>query len=166
MRSDSAKFTFELADLTSLVRDAIADTSKLAEENEILVEQLGIPGSVSCVHDRSHLAAAVSIIVDNAIKYSPKGGRITVEVSESDGQVFISITDEGPGLKNEHIPHIFDEFACRDFGHHSNSTGLHLAIAKEIILRHAGTIEASNNDAAGATFRISFRGNLTPSPEE
>ena len=96
--------------------------------------------------------------MNNAIKYSPEGGKITCSMSLKDNQVLISVSDEGIGIPTEDLAHIFDRFyrVDRARSRAMGGTGLGLAISREVIEQHGGEIWAESVDRNGTTFYIAL----------
>ena len=96
-------------------------------------------------------------LLDNAIRHTPKTGTIAIKVSAADDKVTVSISDSGPGITPNHLPHIFDPFHRGDRTDKTNqNVGLGLAIAKRIMDLQKGTITASNA-ASGSGSVFSFQ---------
>ena len=106
--------------------------------------------------DTDKLTQVIDNIMNNAIKYSPDGGTITVSIKTTDEQLILSIADEGLGIPKQDLPTIFDRFYRVDKARSraQGGTGLGLAIAKEIIKQHQGFIWAKSEYGVGSTFTI------------
>ena len=106
--------------------------------------------------DTDKMTQVIDNILNNAIKYSPDGGRIKVGMRTTDAQLIISISDEGLGIPKKDLPRIFDRFYRVDKARSraQGGTGLGLAIAKEIIKQHKGFIWAKSEYGKGSTFTI------------
>jgi signal transduction histidine kinase len=95
-------------------------------------------------------------VLDNAARYTPKGGRVTVETAREDGLVRLDVKDTGPGIPGEHLPRVFERFyrvdpaRSREMG----GTGLGLAIVKHLVEAHGGRVEALSTLGHGTTIRI------------
>ena len=106
--------------------------------------------------DRDHLEQVLNNLVTNAIKYSPTGGPITIDVRPDDGGVRLSVTDQGIGIAEKELEEIFGLFyrspdrAARD----AAGMGLGLYISKEIVLRHGGRIWAESGAEKGSTLNV------------
>ncbi len=106
--------------------------------------------------DRDHLEQVLNNLVTNAIKYSPSGGTITIEVRPDDGGVRLSVTDQGIGIPEKELDAIFGLFyrspdrAARD----AAGMGLGLYISKEIVVRHGGRIWAESGGVKGSTLNV------------
>jgi heavy metal sensor kinase len=149
------KLTLEHVDLAELARDVVTHLGVLAEEKRqsILVETTA---PVYATVDRLVLRQAVINLLDNAIKYSPEGGRVRVIVRDQSQGPTLEVIDVGPGIEVEHQEHIFDRFyrvdkaRSRELG----GTGLGLAIARWAVEAHGGRIELESADGQGSLFRI------------
>ena len=106
--------------------------------------------------DTDKMTQVIDNILNNAIKYSPDGGNITVSMKTTDDQMILSISDQGLGIPKEDLPKIFDRFYRVDKARSraQGGTGLGLAIAKEIIKQHNGFIWAKSEYGKGSTFTI------------
>jgi two-component system, OmpR family, heavy metal sensor histidine kinase CusS len=108
--------------------------------------------------DSSMLGRMVTILVDNAIKYTPEGGTILVSVNARDGCAELEVADTGIGIPPDSIPRVFDRFyrvddsRCQDDG----SSGLGLAIAKWIVEAHGATIQVASTTGSGSTFTVAM----------
>ena len=106
--------------------------------------------------DTDKMTQVIDNILNNAIKYSPDGGKITVTMKTTDDQMILSISDQGLGIPKQDLPRIFDRFyrVDRARSRAQGGTGLGLAIAKEIIKQHKGFIWAKSIYGKGSTFTI------------
>ena len=106
--------------------------------------------------DTDKMTQVIDNILNNAIKYSPDGGKITVSMKTTDDQMILSISDQGLGIPKEDLPKIFDRFYRVDKARSraQGGTGLGLAIAKEIVKQHKGFIWAKSEYGKGSTFTI------------
>ncbi|MFP3390443.1 ATP-binding protein [Brevibacillus sp. SIMBA_040] len=113
--------------------------------------------------DRDKLRQVLVNLISNAVKYSPKGGRIRVICREEDKQLLVDIQDEGLGIPAEAIPHLFTKFYRVDNSDRREigGTGLGLAIVQEIVNIHHGEIAVTSESGQGSTFTVSL-----PLPEE
>ena len=106
--------------------------------------------------DTDKMTQVIDNILNNAIKYSPDGGKITVTMKTTDDQMILSISDQGLGIPKQDLPRIFDRFyrVDRARSRAQGGTGLGLSIAKEIIKQHNGFIWAKSEYGKGSTFTI------------
>ncbi|WP_049474562.1 cell wall metabolism sensor histidine kinase VicK [Streptococcus mutans] len=106
--------------------------------------------------DTDKMTQVIDNILNNAIKYSPDGGKVTVTMQTTDTQLILSISDQGLGIPKKALPLIFDRFYRVDKARSraQGGTGLGLAIAKEIVKQHKGFIWANSEEGEGSTFTI------------
>jgi heavy metal sensor kinase len=145
----------ETLDLGELAREVAASLGILAEERNQRVE-IEAPEPVIATVDRLVLREAVTNIVDNAIKYGPKGSRVLIRVSTDHDRAVLEVSDEGSGVAREHRERIFDRFFRVDEGRsrESGGTGLGLSIAKWAVEVNGGRISVDNHVPHGSIFRI------------
>jgi NtrC-family two-component system sensor histidine kinase KinB len=111
------------------------------------------PGLPAVAADAARLGTALGNLLDNALTYTDRGGRITLTASaEADG-VALTVADTGCGIPKEHLPHVFEKF-FRVPGQSRGGTGLGLAIVQEIVTAHGGTATCTSAAGAGTTFRL------------
>lgn len=145
-------------DAVSLVRATAESFAPLAEEDDVkLVERF--PAQALTVNaDEARLTQAVQNLLANALRHTPAGGAITIEVAgEETGQIAIVVRDDGAGIEPQHLPHVFDRFyrADRSRSRHSGGAGLGLAIVRAIVEAHGGEASAASDGAGqGSVFRI------------
>src|SRR5262249_11431251 len=104
--------------------------------------------------DNNYLQEAVERLVDNAIRYTPEGGTITIGTYSVRDQAVIEVTDTGPGILDHDMPHIFERFYRGQAARETRGLGLGLPIAKAIVEMHKGRIEVLNQPGEGSSFRI------------
>jgi signal transduction histidine kinase len=103
--------------------------------------------------DVQRLEHALGNLLDNALAYTERGGRITLSAAADDGRVTLAVADTGVGIPPEHLPHVFERF-FRIPGRGSGGTGLGLAIVREIVTAHGGTVTCESRPGEGTVFRI------------
>ena len=152
-RSDSGAVALERMplDLGDVAFEAAGALGRTAADRGVHVEVDPEPTMLD--GDAARLRQLVSILVDNAIRHSPRDGRVNVTVRSADGIASVEVDDQGPGVRDEDMPHVFDRF-WRAPGAPSGGTGLGLAIAKWIVDRHGGRIGVANRPVGGAAFRV------------
>ena len=152
-RSDSGAVELERVpvDLGDIASTAAAALSRPATERgvEVLVD----PAPAELSGDPARLRQLVMILLDNAIRHSPDGGRVLVQVRTDGPDATLVVEDEGQGIRSEDLPRVFDRF-YRAAGAPGGGTGLGLAIAAWIAERHDGRIEATNRPERGARFTV------------
>ena len=140
-----------------------------AQASELRAESKKITIEISCANDlqaacnEALLEQAISNLIDNAVKYSPAGSNVAVCADQSEGQVFISVKDNGPGIESQHLPRIFERFYRVDKGRSraEGGTGLGLAIVKHIAQVHGGQAVVESTPSKGSTFTIFLKSNAT-----
>lgn len=152
-----ARLTLESIDLAELARNVSGHLGVLAEEKmqSVTVQRSGAP---KCVGDRLILRQALINLVDNAIKYSPVGAHIRIQVSESPHGPRIEVSDTGPGIAEETRTRIFDRFyrvGDSDFEDRGGA-GLGLSIAKWAVEANGGHLTLEEATSSGSTFRIAL----------
>ena len=96
-------------------------------------------------------------VLDNAIKYTPRGGQITVRGRAVDDRVEIEIEDTGSGISPQHMPHVFKRFYQADPARADGGFGLGLSLAETIAQAHGASLDVRSEEGAGSTFKIVFR---------
>lgn len=144
-------------DLAKLAAATVEQMSLLAEEKGISLRCLS-KGSVRVEGDRTRLKQIIVNLVDNAIKYTPDGGAVEVIVSSKNGTARVEVRDNGPGIPESAIPHIFERFYRVDEVHSRDieGAGLGLAIVQSIVTAHGGTVSVRNEPTAGCRVTVSL----------
>jgi len=168
-RLESPSFTIDRAplNLSALLEEAILQLSDLAEERKLALSLNVAPGLPRLTGDRARLKQVVLNLLDNAIKYTPSGGTITVSatLSQTEGatqkgasQVVCAIQDTGEGIPADDLPHIFDKLyrARRTKGRPVEGSGLGLSIVQQIIRAHGGDIKVESEPNQGSTFTFTL----------
>ncbi|MCS6809428.1 MAG: ATP-binding protein [Bacteroidota bacterium] len=155
-RADAGQATLDLEELSlsALMENLVEDAMILAEEKNITVSA-NVESAVIIHGDRVRLHQALLNVIDNAIKYTDSGGRITVGLRTQGNEVLVSVSDSGCGIPSEDIPHIFDRFYRVDKSRSSvNGHGLGLSIVKWVIEAHKGRIKVTSTLGKGTIFLI------------
>jgi two-component system, chemotaxis family, sensor kinase Cph1 len=136
-----------------LLEDAVTDARPLADAKQIsLVLDLSDPPTIDA--DPHRLSQVLSNLLGNAIKFTPKGGTVTLCARQRDGALSVTITDTGPGIAPEDLAHIFDRY-WRPQRSEGEGTGLGLYIARGIVEAHGGRVWAeSSPQGATLVFRL------------
>ena len=155
----SSRLDVELINFTAFITFILNRFDKMRSQDEEkkyeLVRDYPI-NSVWIEIDTDKMTQVIDNILNNAIKYSPDGGKITVSMKTTEDQMILSIKDQGLGIPKQDLPKIFDRFyrVDRARSRAQGGTGLGLAIAKEIIKQHNGFIWAKSEYGKGSTFTI------------
>ncbi len=146
--------TFEVS-LNDLIDEVVRSMRSLAEARQIsleaqLLEEISVSG------DPGRLRELLSVLLDNAVKYSDEGGRVEVALRQEHKKAIITVSDNGPGIPPEALPHVFDRFYRVDKARsrESGGTGLGLAIAQHIVDAHGGTINIESSVGAGTRVTV------------
>ena len=157
--NETSHLDVELINFTAFITFILNRFDKMKSQDEEkkyeLVRDYPI-NSVWIEIDTDKMTQVIDNILNNAIKYSPDGGKITVNMKTTDDQMILSISDQGLGIPKEDLPKIFDRFYRVDKARSraQGGTGLGLAIAKEIVKQHNGFIWAKSEYGKGSTFTI------------
>lgn len=157
--NETSHLDVELINFTAFITFILNRFDKMKSQDEEkkyeLVRDYPI-NSVWIEIDTDKMTQVIDNILNNAIKYSPDGGKITVSMKTTDDQMILSISDQGLGIPKEDLPKIFDRFYRVDKARSraQGGTGLGLAIAKEIVKQHNGFIWAKSEYGKGSTFTI------------
>jgi signal transduction histidine kinase len=118
------------------------------------------PDSVWAAVDPDLVDRVIWNLLDNALKFTPPGGRVKADVRSSGGAVVVEVADSGPGIPLDQLEAVFDRFhridEARTPGVEASGAGLGLAIVKAISNLHGGSVTASNQSGGGAVFRVSL----------
>jgi two-component system, NtrC family, sensor histidine kinase GlrK len=108
--------------------------------------------------DRGKLRIAIDNLLSNAVKYSPRGGAISISLTQEAGNVILDVCDTGPGIADEDKPRIFEAFyqGSAAYEGHVKGSGLGLAIAREYVAAHHGRLEIIDDVPQGAHFRLTL----------
>jgi len=150
-------------DLGELAATTAEQMSLLATDKNIRVDCHSTPG-VTVVGDRARLKQVIVNLLDNAIKYTPNGGRIALSVRREGSHALLEVTDTGVGIPAEALPHVFKRFYRVDGSRsrEQGGAGLGLSIVKSICAAHGAEVEVLSTPGAGSTFRV--RQPLAPEP--
>jgi heavy metal sensor kinase len=156
-RSDagSAPLRRDLVEAGDLVEEVASLCQDRADRAGLSLKVDAPPGLL--VHgDSMFLRQMLGNLVENAIKYTPRGGRVRVSAAGEGGRILLRVEDNGPGIPPEHQAQVFDRFYRVDSSHSSSTggSGLGLAIARAIAREHGGDIEVANASGGGAVFTV------------
>jgi heavy metal sensor kinase len=142
-------------DLGRLVAATAEQIDPIAQEKGVSVVCQSESG-IEVAGDRFRLQQIVVNLLDNAIKYSPTGGRIVLNTRANNGGAVLEVLDDGPGIPTEALPHVFDRFFRADSArtHSVNGTGLGLSIVRSICLAHGGSVDAGNRPEGGCRITV------------
>jgi two-component system phosphate regulon sensor histidine kinase PhoR len=147
--------------MNEIARTVINKYSETAKERGV---KLRLPQTINLnlppvLGDAKYLERALMALVDNAIKFSPRGGEVRIHVDKKDDKVLISVEDHGIGIAKENLPRIFDRFYHLEksgddlFG----GIGLGLAITRQVLKQHHGSLDVISKPGKGSTFTMTLK---------
>lgn len=148
----------EPVDMREIIEEAGETGELLAEHAGVHIEIRLPPDPLIVPLDRSRMRQLALNLIENAVKYTPRGGQVSVELAGDDGRVVFTVADTGIGIAPGDLPHVFDRFWRADSARTRTSqragTGLGLAICKWIAEAHGGTIDVQSRPGRGTTFTV------------
>ena len=147
------KLALENIDLASLIGEVAELYGYVAEEKSITLSA-NAPTALYLQADRTRLRQALANLVDNAVKYTPSGGRIDIEAFKEGRQALVVVKDNGIGIPPEEIGRIWDRLYRGDAGRTERGLGLGLSLVKAVIQAHHGRVEAAANPGGGSVFSV------------
>ncbi len=155
--SGKMRLTIQPVDLPNVVQNAVESVAPAADIKQLRVQTSIDPNAGPISGDPDRVQQIVWNLLANAVKFTPKGGRVQVRVERVNSHVDIVVSDTGVGIKPEFLPHLFERFrqadsaTTRQFG----GLGLGLAIVRHLVELHGGSVEASSDgESTGSTFRV------------
>jgi signal transduction histidine kinase len=140
-------------DAGEVIEAAAAPFRTLAQDKGITLSIEPPAASVKLRCDRAWIELALSNLLDNALKFTPAGGRVEVSAEPKGKAVQLRVRDSGPGIDSEDLPHIFERF-YRGRNNHSDGSGLGLAIVRSVAQAHGGQVTVRSRPGAGSLFII------------
>jgi signal transduction histidine kinase len=136
----------------------LARHGRTAEQKGLQLTATVAPGAEIVSGDPMRLEQALQNLAANALRHTPRGGRVTMDAVFEAGAVVITVSDTGSGIPPEHLPYVFDRFYKVDpsRAEQSSGSGLGLSIVKAIVERHGGTVTAASRPGGGTTFTLKF----------
>lgn len=153
--SDGLKLYPQPTNIVKVFDDIVAHVNLIARHKDVKIKFKDSGKRMKPVEvDGERIGIAFRNILENAVRYSPKGGKIVVDLIEEEGDVKVSIKDNGIGISKEDRPSVFKRFfrAQNAFKVHHDGTGLGLFIAKSIVEKHGGQIWFESEEGEGTTF--------------
>jgi signal transduction histidine kinase len=161
----SSRAAWEVFDLSALVQE-VTETLRPVAEIKGLRLQSETNGPVSVSGNNLGLRQVFFNVLDNAIKYTPAGGDVNVQLHQKAGEAVVTIRDTGIGIAAEHLPHVFDRFYRVDKARSraEGGTGLGLSIAQSTVTAHGGRIELTSTAGQGTTCTVALPKRPVPEP--
>ena len=153
-----ADFSFKPVALEDVLKEVISDASVLAAGKRQTIE-MGHLDSTTVLGDKNRLYQMFFNILENAVKYTPRGGQIKIEEKRKNNSITVSVIDNGPGIPADDLPHIFDRFyrVKKDRSRETGGSGLGLAISQLIAKIHGGKITVKSKPGKGSRFEITLK---------
>ncbi|MBT9163906.1 MAG: Sensor histidine kinase ResE [Chloroflexi bacterium] len=149
------KLKMALVDLNSVIDQAITKLKPQSQRKQIDILRRCDPSLPMIPAEGGRILQVLTNLLDNAIKFTPWGGKIIISAESAGESVLVTVEDTGAGIAAEDLPHVFERFYKADKARSSEGSGLGLAIAKHIVQAHGGEIWAKSKEGQGSVF--SFR---------
>ena len=150
---------FQAVDMNEVARKIADQYAKRAAERDIKLRLSPFTGLPSVSGDARSLERALTALVDNAIKFSPAGAKVEIRTKLEDGKVLVAVEDHGIGISSENVPRIFDRYYHLDRSGDElfDGIGLGLAITRQVIEQHHGSLDVNSEPGKGSTFTINLK---------
>jgi signal transduction histidine kinase len=157
-RAEADTYSLEVVDLGDVLLDAVDDLWPQSSARRVTVTTSGADGEVLVEADRSHLTRALINLVDNAIKYSPTGGRVDCAIQVNGDQAVCTIADQGEGMSPAQVANLFKRFqrARPKGGERIDGVGLGLSFVHAVVQRHGGRIDCASTPGQGSSFTVTL----------
>ncbi len=144
-----------VVDVEEVARQVLRMMALVAQEKNVTLEERMEPGC-TVLSSKDELHQVVYNLVDNAVKYTPAGGQVSVTLRREGGTVLLAVADNGAGIPEADLPRIFERFYRVDKARSraAGGTGLGLSIVSDTVKRRGGTVEAANRPSGGAVFTV------------
>lgn len=148
--------------IDDVIAEAVTRVAEVAAEARVAVETIKAGGERDeppvVLGDRRQLASAVGNLVENAVKYSHPGGRVTIAARHTEGRIEVSVADEGVGIAPRDIDRVFERFyrVDRARSRDTGGTGLGLSIVRHVAVNHGGGVAVSSVEGEGSTFTLTL----------
>jgi signal transduction histidine kinase len=147
------KLDTEEMNVAPLIEDIVGLYGYVAEEKGVSVHT-GFPEELYLKADRNWIRQVLANLLDNAIKYTPAGGRVDIEARRKEQEVVITVKDTGVGIPDEELDRIWDRLYRGDRSRSQRGLGLGLSLVKAIVGAHRGYVEVSSVPGAGSVFTV------------
>ena len=150
--------SLEEVNLAELAQDLAETMEPLAHSRAITLTVDVVPGTPDVLADRGRLRQVILNLLANALHYTPEGGQVAIRVFGEADRVLVAVSDTGPGIAPQDLPHLFDRFyrTDRSRSRETGGSGLGLAIARSIVEMHRGNIAVVSAMGQGSTFTVSL----------
>jgi len=147
------RLDMEQVDMSSVITEVVDLCRYVGEEKNIVINT-SFCGDSHVTVDPGRMRQVLANLLDNAVKYTPEGGRVDVEASQGLKQVVITVKDTGVGISEEEIPKIWNRLYRGDKSRSQRGLGLGLSLVKSIIKAHGGHVEVASEPGTGSTFTV------------
>jgi signal transduction histidine kinase len=150
---------FQAVDMNEVARTVTEKYASTAREHGVNLRLIPNPNLHPASGDAKSLERALTALVDNAVKFSPRGGNVLISLRDKGDKVLVAVEDEGIGIPKENLPRIFDRFYHLEksgddlFG----GLGLGLAITRQVIEQHQGSLDVTSTPGKGSTFTLTLK---------
>ena len=168
-RAESGRVTLHVRrlDLGAFVANVTRTFRPMAERKAIAFDVQSAADQVTIYADPDHLDRALSNLMSNAFKFTPDGGAVRVTVTADENAAHITVRDSGPGIPAAELNRIFDRFHRARTASNQPGTGIGLALARELVVLHGGSITAASEEGFGSTFTVTLkRGRAHLAPDQ
>ncbi|MEO8698315.1 MAG: HAMP domain-containing sensor histidine kinase, partial [Acidimicrobiales bacterium] len=142
--------------LAEIVARAVDLYQEVADTKGVALAVVAPAGDAVVSADRTRMEQVAANLIDNALKYTPAGGRVTVEYREDGGRALLRVADTGPGIPADELHRIWDRLFRGDVSRTERGLGLGLSLVKAIVEAHGGTASAASEPGHGAVFTIAL----------
>lgn len=165
LESGMMRLQVSSGDIVRFLRRVVMSFESWAERKHMSLEFRSDAQAIPGYFDADKLEKIINNLTSNALKFTAEGGRVSVEVVCKGGsrsaptenvRLEITVRDTGPGISAEHLPHIFDRFYRVDETHTAEGTGVGLALTKELVDLHHGTVTVESTPGKGSVFTVTF----------
>ena len=156
LESGQKPLSLQPMNLRSLLVDVVEKQQARAQARGVAVEAAVPPDLPPVQADPEKFHQVMVNLLDNALKFTPRDGRVTVGAVVGDGAVEVQVSDTGPGIAPEHLSHVFERFYKVDRARHDGGTGLGLAIVKHIVEGHGGEVNVRSSEGVGSVFSFTL----------
>jgi signal transduction histidine kinase len=162
MESGRAQFDFSPMEPAAIIAQAVDPMRAAFAEKKIRLDISAAPQLPRVSADAVAIGSALTNLLSNALKYTPSGGAVRVGAEPRDGFVAFVVSDDGPGIPEEFAPRVFDKFFRVPMPEGPTGAGLGLAIAKEVVEAHRGTISVCSSPPQGSRFTFTLPNAIAP----
>ncbi|MCH8487350.1 MAG: response regulator [Candidatus Cyclonatronum sp.] len=174
LNADALNLKITREELVSLTRNELARLADVSSRKSVSLKLTAQPPAIEIFVDTGVWERIITNLIYNALRYSPEGGEVLVNIRQDETHVSCIVSDQGPGISNTDLPRVFEYLYQGNEGRNAEGTGIGLYLVKELTGRLGGNIVAYNAPAGGAVFKITLKrgsghlnpGDLAPTTEE